>query len=244
MNTKTDYELVANTRPESDDFTLPGCDPIGIWHLSRHGARYPDSADINEMNDILSKAKDQILSTGRNKALIFIFILNLSNLLFFQKDNKWLCEQDKMQLKNWNSRLRPEFDSLLTEKGFKEQQALGKRIQQRLPNLMKKIEHYIQVTVRTTNRERTKQSARSYLDGFLDYLRIKPNLTVNYGEDYLLKFPDHCSRYIAEVDDKKDAVCPEIKLFDKQSFAYFTDLETFRQRVNISTGFNNGKSSV
>lgn len=65
MNTKTDYELVANTRPESDDFTMPGCDPIGIWHLSRHGARYPDTTDINEINNILSQAKDQILSTGK-----------------------------------------------------------------------------------------------------------------------------------------------------------------------------------
>lgn len=158
------------------------------------------------------------------------------------KDNKWLCGQDKELLKNWSSRLRPEFDSLLTEKGFREQKALGKRIQQRLPDLMKKIEHHIQVTVRATNRERTQQSARSYLSGFLDYLSIKPNMTVANGEDYLLKFPDYCSRYLAEVKDNKDAVCPEIKLFDKKSFAYLTNLETFRRRVNINVGFKNSKS--
>lgn len=98
------------------------------------------------------------------------------------------------------------------------------------------------MTVRATNRERTQQSARSYLSGFLDYLSIKPNITVNNGEDFLLKFPDYCSRYLAEVKGNEDAVCPEIKLFDKKSFAYLTNLETFRRRVNINVGFKNGKS--
>ena len=73
MNTKTNYELVANLRPESDDFTLPGCDPIGIWHLSRHGARYPDAKDINKMNTILPKVKEQVLSSSNT----FVFVIQI-----------------------------------------------------------------------------------------------------------------------------------------------------------------------
>ncbi len=39
-----------------------GCEPIGMWHLLRHGARYPDFEDIAKINDVIPKLRDNILS--------------------------------------------------------------------------------------------------------------------------------------------------------------------------------------
>ncbi len=155
-----------------------------------------------------------------------------------------MCDKDKKLLENWSSRLDAKDGDLLTEKGSREQKALGKRIQQRLPELMKKIQHHIQVMVRATNKERTQQSAASYLSGFLDYMAQQPNLTIISGEDYLLKFSDFCTRYIAEVDDPVNVACPEIEQFDKKSISYMNDLRTFKNRINVSDEFNNGKKSL
>ncbi len=154
------------------------------------------------------------------------------------RNNSWLCDSDKAKLKNWQSRLKPEYDTLLTVKGRAQQQQLGKRMQKRLPDLMKKIEHHIQVSVQTTEKERTQESALAYLDGFVDYLANKPNLTVNYGEDYLLKFPDICARYNQIVKGNKTA-CPEIKQFEA-SREYLNVMDTFRKRLNTTLNYPNG----
>ncbi len=42
------------------------CKPLGMWHLSRHGARYPDEDDIILMNSLLVELKDSILKSGNS----------------------------------------------------------------------------------------------------------------------------------------------------------------------------------
>lgn len=84
MNTKTDYVTVANTNKESDDFTLPGCDPIGIWHLSRHGARYTDTEEMTEYSTVLTQVRDNILSKG-NILRERINTCSYSNILIYLK---------------------------------------------------------------------------------------------------------------------------------------------------------------
>lgn len=131
----------------------------------------------------------------------------------------------------------------LTEKGKRQQKALGKRVQTRLPDLMSKIEHSIQVKVQATDRIRTYQSAQSYVSGFLDFLANKPNVTVTDGEDLLLKFPDYCDRF---GDYKKnESACHEKADFDKMSVDWSNALKKFKLRLNTTiTAYENGKDII
>ncbi len=155
------------------------------------------------------------------------------------RDNSWLCESDKIKLKNWQSRLKPEYDTLLTVKGKTQQRQLGERMQKRLSDLVKKIEHNDQISVQATEKVRTQESASSYLDGFVhNILDIKPNITINYDEDYLLKFPDICGFYNKIVKKNKTA-CPEVAQFES-SREYLNVMNTFKNRINTSLNHSNG----
>ena len=64
MSTKTSYDLIGN-KSNLKDYSERKCRQIGLWHLSRHGQRFPDRDDIIEMNDILPKLKAMILQTSK-----------------------------------------------------------------------------------------------------------------------------------------------------------------------------------
>lgn len=153
-----------------------------------------------------------------------------------------MCDADKERLKKWEPRYRPHFEMELTEKGKSQQKALGKRVQTRLPDLMSKIEHNIQVKVLATEKIRTHQSAQSYVSGFLDFLVNKPNVTFTDGEDLLLKFPDYCDRF--GVYKKNESACPEKADFDKRSVDWSNALKKFKLRLNTTlAAYDNGKDS-
>ncbi len=64
MSSKTSYELIANEN-SFKDYNIRSCQQIGMWHLSRHGQRYPDTNDIIDMNNVLSKLKIMILNSSK-----------------------------------------------------------------------------------------------------------------------------------------------------------------------------------
>lgn len=73
---------------------------------------------------------------------------------------------------------------------------LGKRYALRLESLIQKIKN-INVLVRTTDIDRTKQSANEFMNGFFESWLLKPDkMHVNTTEDYLLKYPDVCENFM------------------------------------------------
>jgi hypothetical protein len=64
-STRTSYNLVGNST-NYYDYIKPGAKQIGMWHLSRHGGRYPDSEDIDLMNSITAGLRSKILSNYSN----------------------------------------------------------------------------------------------------------------------------------------------------------------------------------
>lgn len=136
--------------------------------------------------------------------------------------------------------MKPILEYNLTPKGELQQKNLGKRMKDRLPELMSKIQYQIQVDVKATYRIRAQQSANQYLNGFLDFLPDKPNITVENGDkDYLLKVPDVCDKYLNMVKKNKTA-CQELDQFESESFDYRNTLNTFKKRINSSLTENNG----
>jgi hypothetical protein len=180
--------------------------------LSRHGGRYPDAEDIQDMNEITSQFQDSILKNS----------------------NSWLCKSDLKLLKNWKTRIdQNEHDHILTTKGRQLMRDLGKRMNTRLLDLIPTLREN-QIKIQTTSMIRTQQSADEYLNGLLNYTTYRPGFDIIGGEegeeDFLLKCPDNCPKY-QDLIEKKSNYCPELKDFEENAPQYKTVLKTFAKRV-------------
>ena len=75
---------------------------------------------------------------------------------------------------------------------------LGTRMRMRLKTLYKSLSNKNQIKCQTTNIYRTIQSAFQYSNGFFgSYSSLIPAIEPqNSKDDYLLKFPDLCEKFI------------------------------------------------
>lgn len=93
--------------------------------------------------------------------------------------------------------MKPEDDNFLTQFGMETMKRLGIRMWSRLGELISNTRTINQVKVQSTDIPRTKQSADKYLEGIFGSWPNKPRVeTVPELQDYLLKFPDLCEKYI------------------------------------------------
>ena len=130
--------------------------------------------------------------------IVYKFLSNPLIEFVLDLDNTWLCEQDKKQLADWRSQFVNDNDRLLTENGKQQIRQLGNRMKFRLSELFETIDLNQQIYVRSTNTNRTVQSAIEYLREFLSFWPFKPrvNYETNSDLDYLLNFALICPRYL------------------------------------------------
>ena len=96
---------------------------------------------------------------------------------------------------------------------------------------MSSIRSSDQIRVQSTDVNRTVDSAREYLNGFLDFLPMKPDVQVGQKEnDFMLKFPDICQSFIRLTKSKNS--CEEATRFDDESVAYQKSVSTFYNRTH------------
>jgi hypothetical protein len=98
-------------------------------------------------------------------------------------------------LKEWKTRMQSEHDNSLTDHGKNVMKNLGTRMLERLFPLFSTFRN-TQISVRVTSRDRTHQSADEFLNGILKFSSFRPNYTLAENDDYLLKYPDTCEKYI------------------------------------------------
>ena len=227
MSSKTSYVLVANEGAKND-FQMPSkqpaqnlrshantassikgwnilleCKQIGLWHLSRHGQRYPEDVDIDEINDNLSKFRDRVINECEGRTLLREMVADWTEngtLLFHsvQATSTWLCEKDRRALQAWAPKMKTENGYYLTPDGIRIMKQLGSRMKNRLDDLIAKLRSSPdRVMVKATNITRTIQSSSAYLDGLYGNWPNRPVLNVQPDvSDYLLKFPDLCEKYL------------------------------------------------
>jgi hypothetical protein len=71
-STRTSYNLVGNST-NYYSYIKPGAKQIGLWHMSRHGGRYPDTEDIDLLNSITSSLRSKILSNYKAHNILLNF---------------------------------------------------------------------------------------------------------------------------------------------------------------------------
>ena len=191
FSTKTPYSLVQNL-DVSIRKPLETCIPVHINMIHRHGHRYPSIKDMKnmmEVGDILNAANP----------------VNTTNL-----DLPWKLPYTFEQ------------DKILTDVGEKELFEIGKRIVARFPTMFEPKYTPFNYTFQSTCKLRCTHSAISLAAGLFDgkghlgagkYQPISLE-THPCHSDKVLRFFDHCNKYLDHVIEK-DAGKHEMKKFQK-----------------------------
>lgn len=130
--------------------SLPGCSPLRIWSVIRHGTRNPSKKVIENIKTQLTSLRDNILS---------------------QKDND-LCSKHLESLRKWNFTVPPEEEKYLVAEGEDELIELAERLQNRFPNLLPDIYNPKHYFFKYTATQRTLKSAQSFATGLFGRHRI------------------------------------------------------------------------
>ena len=208
MGQKSSYFINSNT--DTGEITYPGCEPVMLWYLGRHGARRPSAGEIVEM-----KVELPALQTN---------ILNASMHGYGQ-----MCQEDIDHLRNWTFKWTEEDHKLLMESGVKEQMELGERWGQRLPSLLDDS-HRIQV--RATYKQRTWASAKSFLTGLYGHTVDFPQ---NIVPAMLLSFYEFCPAYMDGVDSNNNTFIEKYKLMAMQDYLDMVEAVSIRVGLEMNT---------
>ncbi|XP_013383537.1 multiple inositol polyphosphate phosphatase 1 isoform X1 [Lingula anatina] len=205
------------------------CYPVMIWHLLRHGYRYPADSDIELFNALLPVFRDNIVANT-----------TVSNQF---------CAGDLAALRDWKPRMDPSDGSKLVMTGYEEMMRIAKNFRIKYPTLLNvSIDDMLaSFHFRHTDTERTRESAKSFAKGLLK----QPGMTDQELEalvnripmtvypttnDRLLRFFDACERYKKTIRSKPVA---ELDKFDNGSImseviANISRRIGLRQNMNIS----------
>ncbi|KAK3875050.1 hypothetical protein Pcinc_020037 [Petrolisthes cinctipes] len=187
LATKTSYLYARDTHLTHDTLVPEGCEGRQVWHVVRHGTRYPSPNDLQEFITILPLLQTRILQAhqdGKGK----------------------LCPGDVALVAGWElGDLNTSLALNLTAAGAAEVRGLAADLQVALPTLLHQPFTNQSYTFRHTKSERTEMSARAYAEGVFGssaQVYFPPPL----DPDPVLKFYDMCLRYRVEVKDNPEAV--------------------------------------
>lgn len=193
--TKTPYEF---THGLIKNNSVPNCDPVQIWMLTRHGTRYPGKKEINNIKNILPGLQSSIIENAEKRG------------------NVSLCEEDLELLKTWivDPYLSTETSKYLSKQGERDLESLGKRIKGSFPELLENDSDDLPVDkfkFRATDTQRTVASMEYFIKGAMGNVSMNNTVVVPLEEDILLKLYKICKPWLKEM--KSPATNAEVNAF-------------------------------
>ncbi|XP_044155528.1 multiple inositol polyphosphate phosphatase 1-like [Bufo gargarizans] len=203
FGTKTRYEEVNPFLLSSPllvtrkhDLLPNSCTPLQIVSVIRHGTRYPTKKQIQKLKKMYSLIEE-----------------STSN-----------CELVK-ELKSWNMWYEDWMDGQLVKKGEEDMKNLAYRLASLFPSLFTSDKfHKCKMSFTTSSKHRCVDSTKAFISGLAHtYLRLPlptedtlesaacRNPVVN---DTLMRFFDHCEKFVAQVEDN-DTAMHEVDKFKK-----------------------------
>lgn len=169
--------------------------------LSRHGIRNPGPKDIRSGHDVLLKMNN----SGANP----VIVERLNSVL------------ESFPL---------EEASMLTETGAEEQRELGRRTGQRFASVFRKNRHMTMMTFISSTVSRANFSKSNFEQGFDEGLSGNAISSYQTRND-LLRFFEHCSRYVTEVKTN-EAASAEFRKFREKMYPQVVQCIARRLSVN------------
>ncbi|XP_027220523.2 multiple inositol polyphosphate phosphatase 1 isoform X2 [Penaeus vannamei] len=179
--TKTPYyHAHGNIREELSTLQSSGCDVHSVWMMVRHGSRHPTKIDGSFIRHHLPLLR---------KKLVNAYHHGLGSL----------CRKDLELLKEWDpDKLSHDRRMQLFETGRVEMKELGARVREALPHFFKEgvLEH--NVSIWSTNTDRTKETAKVFLEGFSPSQNLEKNIVVK-EHDRIMEFHEICHKYNEKI---------------------------------------------
>ena len=139
-----------------------------------------------------------------------------------------MCDRDLDNLERWRFNLTEEDHKCLAEAGRREHRELGRRWRRRLPGLLGEAGKD-GVEVRATYKQRTRESAASFLEGVYDGEEVDFPQNIAMGK--LLSFYELCPAYMDGVDGNNETLA---ELFRLRASPDYTDMvETVGRRAGL-----------
>jgi len=189
FDTKTGYEASPKIYDiqEQYDKETSQCAAVALWHLARHGTRYPTPTVGRKMSAVLPLLAQEIRfghTQGRG----------------------CLTEEQADSLEDWVVPWSPMDVGQLHPKGGEEHEKLGADLKERFPQLFEKGWVKGRYEIEVTAANRTQQSARHFLRGLFGeeaaLIELPPAKRVNWK----LRAYDACPAWRAEVKDNPDSL--------------------------------------
>lgn len=181
-SSKTAYQLVHDDNVTAADH-VRGCEAVYFWHLLRHGTRYPNVKEIDE----LTKGVPPIQARLRESAAA---------------GRAALCPADVERMLTWKLNATKAHGNMLTVQGERDMEGIAGRFRSRFPAFFTKHAHADQFQIRSTDAQRTQASAKCYGERlFSEPIDIPTPL----AEDPLLKFYAMCPLWERAVDKNASA---------------------------------------
>ncbi|CAH1401394.1 unnamed protein product [Nezara viridula] len=212
LGTKTPYRIVAYTNDSTVEY--PGCYPVKIFGIIRHGTRTPGNKVINKVKQIISTVKLSI---------------DTKDTISFLKGLLWKSQAKK----EWSSLLSSDSEKFLTTEGENEMMLLAQRFQNRFPSLLPTMFSNNSYYFKYTDTQRTKESARRFTIGLFgeegsDSVWFpKPPL-----HDPILRFYKLCDKWKKEV--KKN---PKTK-YELNKYRTSPEVHNMLMQVSSRIGLN------
>ncbi|CAF1147137.1 unnamed protein product [Didymodactylos carnosus] len=204
FSTKTNYDNIKGNAKL--DLSKQKCEPVAIWYLSRHAYRYPKKKEMEKIREALDALK-----------------LNLVN-------SPKLTGDDKQQFKQWQMKFDPnKHDHILADIGKRQARQIGQYFYTGLRSIT-----HLPYKIVSTNLQRTKETAKQFIQGFLDRPQMSDISIIAIPlNNSLLQYTENCPKYKIDVEDN-DKACSNAKKFLKDNIEFEQELQHVRNRFGLT----------
>lgn len=193
FGTKSSYELIRQNKTYR---SVPGCEPIKLWLLSRHGTRYPSVDKMERMKNGVN-LRDRIVQN-------------------YEENRGSLCEKDIENFKTWAFNLKPDLSNELTDQGRTELRLHAARLRNAFPTLFNVSFVEKQFQFQSTSEKRAIDSANVFAEELINYdIFSATDVSSSMHNDELLHTERFCQRWLQMKDDPETFV--EATLFKNTS---------------------------
>lgn len=192
FSTKTAYDFVK--QPNSENFfSIPNCEAVKFWMVSRHGTRLPTASDIELMKE-LSNERDEIIKNYEVRRT--------------KPDRGPLCIQDLDLLRawRWDYNISVQHAEHLTTQGWNDLKFLALHYRHSFSRLLKTVYQPNEFLFRHTNSQRAEASYKAFVEGLFGVgADSHIQLADVPKDDYLLQPYDQCPAWDKKNDNNPNA---------------------------------------
>ncbi|XP_034830731.1 multiple inositol polyphosphate phosphatase 1-like [Maniola hyperantus] len=216
FGTKTAYTFANKGIPVNRAHDVPGCQPLAIWMVNRHGSHNPEADEFPGLQKLVV-LKNNIIINYRNGN--------------FRNTNLRMCMSDVNLLERWewNPRLNISFAGDLTSDGYIASQQLAQAWKQRFPGLLTDNVH--DYLFKYVNDQRSSTTFRAFTEGL--FRAQADNIDISKESDEKLLRPyKFCPSWSADVEENADTLS-QLHIFESKQ-----EYKEMINNVSRRLGFN------